>query len=406
MKMESDEEYGAALLRTLDRDPGGPPAVDVNRAIAAGKRQRLRVTLAGSAAAVVAAGLVVGVTVAIADRDRPAATPVAAAPTGTTGVAAGAQAGVPAPTGCALAPLPIPAGQGRMSVVNGADPSGRYIVGRSYPTAGDNHPLLIWDDGQVRTVTMSGTDQEFNDINTAGEAVGTSYGNSGPMAWAYRAGTLTRLAGANATAGGIDEQGVIAGSVDDKPATWRSASAQPAMLPMPASGRTGAVTGIDEDGTMVGWVAGAPGQPQVGYEWLPDGTGKELTVPTPNGKPIAEFSAYSIRNGWVVGAGGDPTNSGSASYTIRWNLHTGAVDVTPNPQNGLVGTINAQGWIVGDSGTHAQLVAGGKQIALPDLDVTRQSMNVAFTISDDGATLAGQVESSGGQPIAVEWHCH
>lgn len=405
--MESDEDYGVSLLRPLDREPAGPPAIDVARAIAAGRRRRFQIGLAGSAAAVVAVGLVVGASALVVQDTRRTPAPLAGAPARTGSSGSGAPSAAPAPNACTVARLPMPAGQGTTSVAGGGDPSGRYVLGRSYPTGNDNHPLIIWDNGQPRTIAMSGTDQNFTDINSAGEAVGTSFGSTGEMSWAYQDGRLTRLAGSNAEALGINEQGVIVGSVDDKPAMWRSASAQPTMLALPSAGGSGTATGIDEDGTIVGRVQGAPGNPALGYEWRPDGTGKELPAPTANGRPLNGYYASAIRNGWVIGKGDMDSKSLGYLDLVRWNLRTGKIDVTKS--QGLAVTVNAQGWIAGDmdKGIHAGLLADGKQLALPNLDGAPEEIaNVAYVISDDGATLAGQAVAPNGEQEAVVWHCH
>ncbi|GAA5181163.1 hypothetical protein GCM10023322_15140 [Rugosimonospora acidiphila] len=414
--MESDEEYGVSLLRPLDREPAGPPAIDVARAIAAGRRRRFALGLAGSAAAVVAVGLVVGGSALVVRHDHTPA-PLAGAPARAGSSGPSTPAAAPAPNSCTIARLPMPAGQGTESVATGGDPSGRYVFGRSYPTGDDNHPLIIWDNGQPHTVAMSGTDQNFTDMNSAGEAIGNSFGSSGEMSWAYQNGRLTRLAGSNSEVLGINERGVIVGSVDEKPAMWSSASAQPTMLVVPAGG-TGSATGIDEDGTIVGRVQGAPGTPALGYEWSADGTGKELPAPTVNGKPVNGYFASAIRDGWVIGmgdlsgapaAGGNNSGAKAPAYgdLIRWNLTTGKIDVT-KPQ-GLAVSVNAQGWIAGDTdkGKHAGLLADGKELALPNLaGAPDQIANIAYVISDDGSTLAGQAVAPNGEQEAAVWHCH
>jgi hypothetical protein len=57
-------------------------------------------------------------------------------------------------------------------------------------------------------------------------------------------------------------------------------------------------------------------------------------------------------------------------------------------------------------GQRAVLTDGGAPVSLPDLGGTEPPVtNTAYTISDDGTTLAGQVESTDGNPVAVRWRC-
>jgi uncharacterized membrane protein len=310
----------------------------------------------------------------------------------------------PVPGTCALQQLPVPAGQPPKSVVTGGDPTGRYILGRAYP-GGASHPVLIWDNGKVHAITMTGQDQELTDVNAAGVAVGVSVAATSdqPTAWVYQDGRLTRLAGDATTANGINERGVIAGSVGGKPAFWSSAGSAPTMLTMPGSGWTGQVNAIDEDGTMVGEVHSGPTHGAIGYLWHPDGTGESLPVPVVDGKPVDQFTARSIRNGWVVGWAALDVGPTRYIYAPRWNLRTGAVDA---PGGLTAEAVNDRGWIAGSLGQRAVLVDGGAPVSLPDLGGTRPPVtNTAYTISDDGTTLAGQVESADGDPVAVQWHC-
>jgi hypothetical protein len=406
----SDEEYGAALLRPLDREPTRPSTVDVMRAVEDARRYRRRAGLAGVAGVVAATALVVtgGVTVVGWGRQAPTAVgtrpPAASAMVTPPSPSPSAPAG---PTACTMQRLPVPAGQPPKSVVTGGDPTGRYILGRSYP-GGQSHPLLIWDNGQVRTVAMQGDDQELVDITSTGTvAVGSSFIGDKQVAWVYRDGVTSRLPGGdNAYASGVNDQGVIAGAIGDEPAMWRSATSAPTMLSLPGPGWTGSVDGIDEDGTMVGEVMdGQDLNSRVGYLWHPDGTGERLPVPVANGKPVTSYLARAIRGDWAVGWASQDAGRGTDIYAPRWNLRTGEVDVTSFP--GVADAINAQGWIAGEVRFSAAVGGGGAPLALPDLGSDEPAAaNIAYTVSDDGAVSAGQVQSANGDPVAVEWHCH
>ncbi len=160
-----------------------------------------------------------------------------------------------------------------------------------------------------------------------------------------------------------------------------------------------------EDGTIVGSVQSSLSRPRTEYEWLTDGTGRALPVPAVNGKPVKDHFASAIRDGWVSGGSADPgRESPVQASAVLWNPRTGDISVTAD--QGLNESVNARGWIVGDSVTHAALKAGGKQLTLPDLGNHTVPDNIATTISDDGTALAGHAEDSNGQPAAVQWRCH
>ncbi len=75
---------------------------------------------------------------------------------------------------CTAKELPLPDGYPKQTYAGSGDPTGRYIVGRSY--AKDGRPrLAIWDGTQPTMVAMQGSDQGFNDITTSGVAVGSSF---------------------------------------------------------------------------------------------------------------------------------------------------------------------------------------------------------------------------------------
>ena len=406
--MLPDEDYGAALLRPLDRDPSGPSTVDVMRAVEDARRYRRRAGIAGVAGVVAATARVVTGGVTVVGWGRHAPTAIDSRPPAASTTVASPSPSPPAPAGpttCAMQRLPVPAGQPPKSIVTGGDPTGRYILGRSYP-GGQSHPLLIWDNGQVRTVAMQGQDQELWDITSTGTiAVGSSFIGDQQVAWVYHDGVTTRLQGGSGYASGVIDQGVIVGAIGNKPVMWRSASSAPTVLSLPAPGWVGTVDGIDEDGTMVGQVSdGKNPDSVVGYLWHPDGTGERLPVPVANGKPVTSYLARAIRGDWVVGWASQAVDRGSYIYAPRWNLRTGEVDVTSFP--GVANAINAEGWIAGEIRYRAA-VGGGAPLTLPDLGSSEPAAaNIAYTISDDGAVAAGQVQSANGDPVAVEWQCH
>lgn len=414
--MEPEKNEAADLLRPLEREPRTPPTVDIRKAIADGTRRQRTHRVVGSGAAGLAAVAVLAGGWALFAPD-----PVPGGGTSPDTVAASAS-GAPAPDGptaCTVRQLEMPAGQPPMSVVTGADPTGRYVVGRSYPTSESTPRILIWEKGEVTAVAMEGNDQALRDINSTGVAVGYSFvgADNEEAAWVYRDGAMSRLAGRHAEALGINENGVIVGSVNGKPALWRTPTSQPTMLATPGPGWVGQATGIDDDGTVVGRLASGEVTPEAAYVWRPDGALEKLPEPTVEGKPATTYAANEIRDGWVSGwarrdegtvseLSGASRKPGDGVMYIgapRWNLRTGTMD-TPD-ERGRIEGINRHGWMVGGS-REPVLMIDGRTVQLPTLGHDTDSItSIVYTISDDGRTLAGQAQMADSDPAAVLWSC-
>lgn len=390
--MDADEQYGTAVFRALDGEPG-PSTVDVMRAIAVGERHHRRVWLAGSTgtAAAVAAVLAAAWTVTGADRHVPP--PVATSQSSPPSPAAARLA-------CSAVQLRTPAGQGPKAVVTGADPTGRYIVGRSYP--GGRPTTVIWADRQPHQAPMSGGDPELDDITSSGVAVGSSFVGDKTAAWVYSGGKYTRLAGTEAQARAINERLTIVGSVRNKPVMWRAPGEQPTSLALPGSQWTGEATGIDEDGTIVGAVSAKAYGVRVAALWRPDGTFVQLSVPNAHGGPATDYAARSIRGGWVVGWAAFDRGQTRFIGAPLWNVGAG----TRKDSDGFAEAVNAHGWFAGGR----TLVAGDEEVTLPiPAGFEKQPEIGAYTLSDDGSTIAGQASTLNGdvgnEPVAVVWTC-
>nr|MDT0657838.1 hypothetical protein [Micromonospora sp. DSM 115978] len=425
------DEYAITLLRRLDDEPGGPSRVDLLRAIAEGRRRRKvrRIAGAGGAAALTVA-MLAAVPVLMntgqapehaagsATSAHPAPTGAATASSGTASPGAPATYGgaraeaVPPPRKCGAILLEVPGGVS-MSLVTGMDPTGRVILGRSYPAGGDgSYPMLIWRDGKPAEVKVPGDDQILSDADSTGVAVGWGYLDGGSRAFVVRDGrTSELLGGKSGQAVAINEAGRIAGTLDgSQPVVWPSESDRPVTLALPKVTWSGEAVDIDEDGTVVAAVLGVNGDDQVrAYLWTSDGSGRLLPLPTVQGKPAVSFRPLSVRNGWVTGlaamtAGG----TDQATVPVRYNLATGTFvdfpDLALGPRAG-----NAQGWVVGstDAG-HAGLLTDSGLLLLPDFAKPRESTsNLALAVSDDGRTIVGQAEArdGSGQPRAMVWRC-
>ncbi|MEE6258128.1 hypothetical protein [Plantactinospora sonchi] len=410
MSMDPDEKYAESFLRPLAGEPRTPSVVDVDRAIADGERRLRRLRTAGAGAA--AAVLVLAVTGGwvLLRTDAPVGPPdrvaIGPSPTSPTGSPSSSAPAVTPPTSCTVHRLDVPAGHPPRSVVTGADPTGRYLLGRSYPGSGPRP--LIWDNGRVKAVGISGDDPQLVDVTSTGVAVGFSFvdASSGrTAAWVYRSGRLSRLAGDNTTASGINDREVIVGSVDGRPAVWSSPTSRPTMLSTPDRGWTGAAVGIDEDGTIVGALQGPSDREPDGYLWRPDGTLEKLPVPTLRGKPATTYTPHAIRHGWIVGWSALDERGARYIGAPRWNLRTGEVE--PFDAAGSTEAVNRYGWTVGVGPAGAQFLADGTSVDLPDLDrnANRDGTRV-LTVSDDGRTLAGQADwGEEEEPVAVRWRC-
>lgn len=408
--MRIDDETAGLILRQLDDDPATPSTVDVARAISTGRRRHRTRRLGGYAAVAGGTALVLVGAAAVAGR-WPSTAP---SPAGSAGPApTTVQAPPPAPTKCVLGTLPLPDGR-KMALVTGGDPTGRYLLGRTYPATSPADGSMglhtvIWDRLTPRLVALPGDDQSLTDVNSSGVAVGSGWWSSGTTSYFYRAGKVAKLPGGDgAEVRAINDAGTVIGTRGDKPVMWRSVDQAPAALPLPAGTATGAAIDIDEDGTVIGAV-GNDFKTQRPYVWLPDGSGHDIAlpsgVPAPSGKSGANgrgaptAMVYNIRFGWVTGRVNDTA--------VRWNLRTGETRLLPN-LGGRADNINRYGWQIGiDARGRAQFIADAGSVALPELAPHQPGSlsNIPTTLSDDGKIIGGQSDDTDDVIHAVRWTC-
>src|SRR5437763_4052510 len=227
--MEPDEEYATVVLRRLDGPPPDTSTVDIGRAVTEGRRRRRIRRLTGLLSAGTATAVVLVAVPVAAGALRPSG-PLpglvtmdgSGLPTGTAAVAAQPP---PAPPARTIARLPVP--QGEVSPVTGGDPTGRYLVGRSYPDDTGGRPLLMWHDGVVRQIDVPGDDQAFSDVTSTGDAVGATFIVGRSTGLAYLNGKLHQLAGTDSEARAINAQGGVVGTADKRAVLWRSATTAP-----------------------------------------------------------------------------------------------------------------------------------------------------------------------------------
>lgn len=428
-----DLEYGRRMLAPLAGEPAGASTVDIRRAIADGRRrQRVRRVAGGSAVAAATALVVAGVPVALAaadgpDTPPPAATPSAmpASPTASSGSPTASSGPVP-PSECQLQDLPVPEGA-YQSLVTGGDPTGRFLLGRSYDWEAPTIQVLLWDDGEPVAVDMPGADPALDDANSSGVAVGTSYetyqGADHPVSWIYRDGQLTRLPGEDVAVSAINEPGVVVGTREDPereqvPVVWRSATAEPEDLSVPDDSWSVEAHDVDGDGTVVGSGSDRdqrPDPPEHSFVWLPDGTRQELPMPEVDHGTVTGFAARSIQDGVVIGHATRDLGDGLIDLpAFRYDLRTGEFTGLSGGVEFGVEAWNAAGWVVGHTRDGLVLLAGSEPVALPypelpeDPLVRAGQLPIVATVSDDGRTVAGQVHIGGGEDWyarAVAWRC-
>lgn len=425
--MEVDETV--SLLESLREDRIGSPVVDLDLAMRTGRKRRHRRRMAatgGSVLAVVA--VVTAVPVAIHAVHRKGPTGIVAAPSvGTTSAAAAAPSTPAEPTSldCVEARLPVPKA-GQEGLVTGADPSGRFLVGRVY-SGGHPTQVAIWDNGKPNTFTIQGGDAQLEDINSEGVAVGDSFVSDTKQAgWIYADGKLSRLPGTEGSAPrAISEQGTIAGTettADNHgyPIVWHSATSNPVRLPLPpGSNLGGSVADVDSDGTIVGTVLepapeGIHDLLSRGVVWRPDGTVELLPLPTDLVAGVNGLEIHSIRNGVITAAATVTTDQSKSLTPVTYDLSTGAF--TLPPKAGVwIGAGNAKGGIAGSIGTAPALYTPSTGvIRLPTLvnntaatpGGAARFIGLAATISDSGLIIGGQDVDENGVITAVVWTCH
>lgn len=355
-------------------------------------------------------------------------TPLLAAPIMTLGLAAAgtaASAAPPAaaaPTSCTVARLPLPAGVSNVEVTGG-DPTGRYLLGHVLYQDGAPKPsaarAVVWRDGTVLTTLRTGGNVNLVDVNSSGVAVGSAGNYPASPPSVYQNGKLSALPGAKrGWATGINDRGAVAGvtftgTADTVTAVrWPSATSAPVVLRAPTGYQVHRVSGIDEDGTVVG-VVGRTAETGVGYVWRPDNTGYLLPrPPVTEGLVLTHHDVTAVRNGHVAVNAWVPDSEGERGkyWAFRFNLATGRYEPTGGylGQQWVDGTaVNAAGWLTTVGGLinlSANLLTDAGFVELPTIVTPGPADTAARALSDDGHTIGGSV-SRGDFSQPVRWHC-
>lgn len=326
------------------------------------------------------------------------------------------------PTRCTPQRLPIPDGYPKKAVVNGGDPTGRFIVGRVYPTAMQPQPV-IWDNGAPTVLNMPGLDADLYDINSSGVAVGFAFvSDLKTAAYVYHDGQRTRLKGDNAQALAINESGVIVGTLGTldkdglsltRPVVWRSPSAEPEALPLPPGFSLGYPAAIEDDGTIVGGAMRELFDPERVLMWGPDGSMVDVTdrISTTDaaGRTVNVSKVWDYRAGWLLVNRQLPRELPGSSYLF--NVRTGEGRTL---RTGSARLVNPNSWVVrgGGRGSPATIESAQEMVALPDLPGVQYGRDTSTWISsysDDGRTIGGYLSLMGNavddSNIPVVWHC-
>jgi uncharacterized membrane protein len=398
----TEDDRTVRILRTLTDEPPAPSTVDIQRTMAEGRRRRrVRRWSAGFAMVTLTAVATGGGTVAVsAMREDPAPAPPATMPAATKNV----------PAGCTVSLLPT--GGITKALVTSGDPSGHYLAGRVYPQGRKVHTVL-WKDGVLEPrPSMPGADASFEDINSAGLAVGTSFdAQERQQAYASTSAATTRLKGGRAVAAAVNDEGVIVGTLGEPsfggvPARWSSLTAAPARLKLPAGFTGGDADAIAEDGTIAGRVH-RDGTEGTGYLWLPDGTGRLMPLPAVDGEKATHFWPESITGGWVVGRAMRDTGGSREFASYRYRIATNTYERLPLELfPPAIGATN--GWILGiTDGYQPVIVAGEKVVRLPGYQAMREYVVSSF--SADGKVAAGySTDTTDTEAVAnrpLRWIC-
>ncbi len=400
--MSNEDEYATVLLRPLAGDPVSPSRVDVARAMSDGRRRRrTRWYAGGVAVAAMTATAMAGGPMAVTAFRGPAAAPLPTA-SASPAVSAAAPAG---PRNCRVTRLDTDGVE--KAVVTAGDPTGRYAAGRTYPGGADFHyPVVLWKDGRLHAkIEFPGSDQRLDDINAGGVAVGSSYDGDDSYPYVYLDGTMRRLAGGRGNTVAINDAGVIVGSLggDSRAVRWASPTAQPVELTLPRGADRASAVDIDTDGTILGAV-GRGRDRSAGYLWFPDGTGRELPVPTVEGKKGTSFWPTSIRNGWVAGEAVLETKTMTSFAPYRYRIDTGRFEALP------VGTgrhpmISANGWVLGMA-AKPTITSDAGLTTLPMYPKLTGRVNAQLAgISENGLVVTGHGYSDKVENQPLMWRC-
>jgi hypothetical protein len=401
--MDPDTRYGTSVLAEL-RDRSVPPLdVDVDRAVATGRRRvRVRRAVIGVVAAATGLAVVAGTLIALDSAgqrrvDGPAPQVADSAPPSVRAVAA-----------CTVRALPVPSGT-RHASPTAVDPGGRYVAGYvpGSEETGEQGAALLWDGDRVRDLKVTGFGAAAAAVNRSGVVVGSVNRNHKLVGWVYRDGRVTTLPsfhGRSVTAEDVNDRGDVVGVANGE-RDINSALVWPAGQPgtvraLTAPGSAAAYV-VTDDGTVGGY-----GNDQQPYVWGPDGVGRQL-----QNLPAATYgTVFGIAGDWAWGVAGTTGDRAQQRWTVRWNLRDGRVEELPTVEPGAITTTGA---VFGTSTairnqrpyrTAVSLPAGANgQVPLPHVG-TQLNYSTATAGTPDGRVVVGE-EATDAATVPVRWTC-
>jgi hypothetical protein len=392
-----DEHDEVRALLTAVTPP--PSRVELSVVLHDGERraQRRRLVTAVAIVTAVVTTVVAGTLAGGALRGRPGDIAPEIAGVGSPSVAGSSAA---AAGSCVATPLPAPPGKTRVQAVS-VDPTGHYIGG--YHVEGQNFVPILWTGNAPQLLQINATSAYLSAINEHG--VGTGIASSGADEWVFRYenGKAVRLS----TPAGyehpypepdINAAGDIvinaepageAGGASSIALLWKANTTTPIKLPLP---RGAGVSGITDDGRVVGGVYDENSRARAAYVWDQAGRGTQLAVPAG-----MTTMAHATRGEWVVGGVFDPSASRTPGALIRWNLRTGAVATFTA---GVGTAVNASGWLVSLDGS---LTTDRGLVELANTGPYPQV--VATAVADNGLVVGYTMDRTTGKSQPLTWRC-
>jgi RNA polymerase sigma-70 factor (sigma-E family) len=309
-----------------------------------------------------------------------------------------------APATCSVQQLPYPNSDDVASYFSGGDPTGHFLIGSSAEIN-----IYVWRDGKLdnRVVVKEGLDDtKLYDINSSGVGVGGAYTENGDIPYLYRDGKLSVLPGRGAAPVAINENNVIIGYSNKKPAIWRTPTSMPELLNVPPDFDRVQLSDISDEGLIVGVATksrGGGNTSTASFLWYPDGT--YIQLPHPPGIEPSIGGAFHVRGEWAAGN----LNAGNTMSAVRWNLRTGTVEVLPGMES--LDSLNVHGWV--GYRTHDKMAVRtqtGQDIVLPAVKGADKDFWISTVglVSDDGRTFGGEMQVVKGrftEMVAVRWVC-
>lgn len=303
--------------------------------------------------------------------------------------------------GCGLETLPIPEGLVSTSVSGMSDDGSQIAyyalpLDQSWPDGLGAHPML-YADGEVTEVPMSGNHPRLAAVNASGVAAGYTEIDGYYVPYVWSDGELTELPGEGSyRVWGINEGGDIVGAGGDSgemPVIWPVDGAGPVQLPVPEGAVSGIANGIGDDGTVVGAVYDENGS-AAAYKWESDESGAYTgeALPLPEGAdPDNAFGiAYDVNGDWASGKFFVP-GAGVQTQGVRWNL---AEDTAEMTELNYEVSVSADGTVVGflPGTSSAAYQTGETVVELPGVEPAGdRPYDYAVEISADGSLIAGDV---------------